>query len=54
MSSALVRTGFALFSAVRSHKEWPHRRQREAPAFILQYTFMPLLPLLYRIEESIV
>lgn len=29
-SNCLVKTGFPLFSAVRSHKEWPDRRLREA------------------------
>lgn len=44
-SNWLVKTGFPLFSAVRSHREWPDRRLREAS--VLYFNILICLRCLY-------
>lgn len=45
VSNCLVKTGFPLFSAVRSHKEWPDRGLREAS--VLYFNILICLYCLY-------
>lgn len=44
-SNCLVKTGFPLYSAVRSHREWPDRRLREAS--VLYFNTLTCLYCLY-------